>query len=45
MPAAFWKWARRDSNPRSSGPEPDALSTEPRALIWILNITHFGKLN
>ena len=26
------KWARRDLNPRPSGPEPDALSTELRAL-------------
>jgi hypothetical protein len=38
MFAAFLKtWARRDSNPRSSGPEPDALSTEPRALT---NVYH-----
>ena len=31
-PGGSWRWrARRDSNPRPSGPQPDALSTELRA--------------
>ena len=38
-----FKWARRDLNPRPSGPEPDALSTELRALDFFEYNTSCGK--
>lgn len=34
------KRARRDLNPRPTGPEPVALSTEPRALIFVFHNIH-----
>jgi hypothetical protein len=37
--------ARRDLNPRPSGPEPDALSTELRALVTSAIIALLQKIH